>query len=176
MKYLNKIKDMFNKPTNLSIQDLINKKNLVTSEEHFKMIKNKGVNVFYEQGFLVYNGHNSIFLGSNIYLVDTLINAGDNNGLVTIEDYVFFGHGVKVLARGHDYNLFNKERQNIITEKPIYIKEGAWIGSGAIILGGVTIGKHSVVAAGSVVKDDVPEYSVFGGNPAKLIKIINHEV
>ncbi len=53
---------------------------------------------------------------------------------------------------------------------PLTIKEGAWIGAGAILLFGVTIGKMSVVAAGSVVVKDVPPYTVVAGNPAKVIK------
>ena len=56
--------------------------------------------------------------------------------------------------------------------KPIHIGKKVWIGSGAIVLPGVNIGDNSVIAAGSVVTKDVPENSVFGGNPAKLIKKI----
>jgi len=165
---------MINKIIPPDIQSIINKRNKISEAEHLKKIENKGINIFFEKGFLVYNGHENIFLGSNIHLVDTLINAGGENGRITIDDYVFFGHRVQILARGHNYNFFNMERQNKITEKPIHIKEGAWIGSGSIILGGVTIGQHSVVAAGSVVTRDVPEYSIVGGNPAKVIKHIEH--
>jgi acetyltransferase-like isoleucine patch superfamily enzyme len=141
--------------------------------EHLEKIKNKGKYIDCEEGFYVFNGYHNIYLGAHIYLVDTLINAGDNEGKVTIDDYVFFGHGVKILARGHDYNVFNKERQESIIEKPIHIKEGAWVSSGCIILGGVTVGEHSVVAAGSVVTKDVPAYAIVGGNPSKLIRYIN---
>ena len=56
--------------------------------------------------------------------------------------------------------------------KPIHLGKKVWIGSGAIVLPGVTIGDNSVIAAGSVVTKDVPENSVYGGNPAKLIKKI----
>ena len=83
-----------------------------------------------------------------------------------------FGHRVLVLARNHDYYQFKKDRWNYTTEKPIHIKEGAWIGSGSIILGNVTIGKFSVVGAGSVVTKDVPDYTIVAGNPAKKIKKI----
>lgn len=141
--------------------------------EHLKKIQNRGEYVDCEEGFSVFNGYHNIYLGSYIYLVDTLINAGDNAGKVVIDDYVFFGHGVKLLARGHDYNEFNKKRQESILEKPIHIKEGAWVSSGSIILGGVTVGEHSVVAAGSVVTKDVPPYAIVGGNPSKLIRYIN---
>jgi acetyltransferase-like isoleucine patch superfamily enzyme len=56
--------------------------------------------------------------------------------------------------------------------KSIHIKKGAWIGAGAIILQGVTIGEFSVVAAGAVVTKDVPSYTIVAGVPAKIIKNI----
>ncbi|PKA02925.1 hypothetical protein CH375_20065 [Leptospira ellisii] len=77
-----------------------------------------------------------------------------------------------VLARGHEYKLHSKLRQTGITEKPIRIENGAWIGSGSIVLGGVTIGEESVVGAGSVVTKDVPARCVYAGNPARFIKKI----
>lgn len=154
---------------------IIMKRDKMTEKDHFRLIKNKGTKIYYEKGFRVFCGHHNIFLGSNIALIDTLINAGNTVGKVIIDDYVFFGHGVSIIARGHDYNFFNENRQQSVTEKPIHIKEGAWVGTKSIILGGVTIGKHSVVAAGSVVTKDVPDYTIVGGNPAKLIKQIPHE-
>ncbi|MFI8667210.1 DapH/DapD/GlmU-related protein [Qipengyuania sp. NPDC077410] len=52
----------------------------------------------------------------------------------------------------------------------IEIGDGAWIGYGAILLHGVSIGTGAVIAAGSVVTKDVPPFAIFGGNPAKLIR------
>ena len=57
-----------------------------------------------------------------------------------------------------------------IKTKPILIKEGAFIGAQSIILKGVTIGKHSVVGAGSVVTKDIPDGEIWGGNPAVFIR------
>jgi acetyltransferase-like isoleucine patch superfamily enzyme len=56
-----------------------------------------------------------------------------------------------------------------------YVKKGASIGSNATIICGVTIGENALVGAGSVVTKDVPPYTVVAGNPAKLIKTINHD-
>ncbi len=142
----------------------------------FELIIHKGSNINYEKDFRVFTGHQNIFLGSNIYLVDALINAGDTLGKVTIEDYVFFGHGVKILARSHNYNVFDEKRQQEILEKPIHIKQGAWISSGSTVLGGVVIGKNAVVAAGSVVTKDIPDNALFAGNPAKFVKYVHRKL
>lgn len=142
----------------------------------FELIVHKGSNINYEKTFRVFTGHQNIFLGSNIFLVDTLINAGDTLGKVTIEDYVFFGHGVKLLARSHNYKVHDRQRQEEIIEKPIHIKQGAWVSSGVIVLGGVVIGENAVVAAGSIVTKDVPANTVYAGNPAKLVRYIHRKL
>lgn len=146
----------------------------MTASEHLSIVPVVGENVFCEKQFTIYNGHKNIQIGNNVYLTDSLLNAGDNNGKIIIEDFVFFGHRVQVLARSHDYLNVKLERQLNVIEKAILIKEGAWIGSGSIILPGVIIGKNSVIGAGSVVTKNVPDYCVFAGNPAKLIKRINY--
>lgn len=94
--------------------------------------------------------------------------------LITLEKDVFSGHNVALLTGSHDYRLFGEERKASTLKAPIHIKEGAWIGSFAIILGGVTIGKHSVIGAGAVVTKDVPDYEVWVGVPARFIKEISH--
>ena len=132
-------------------------------------ISHKGDNVTCEAGFTVFHGENNIYLGSNISLVDSVLNAGNDEGSITIEDYAFTGHGVKILARGHDYTSYNMDRQHQLIEGPIVIRQGAWIGSGSIVLAGVTVGEHAVVAAGSIVTRDVRDYSVVAGNPARAI-------
>ena len=58
--------------------------------------------------------------------------------------------------------------------KPVLIKEGAVINPGSIITAGVTIGKNSMVGVGSVVSKDIPDYSVVVGNPARVVKKIEH--
>lgn len=93
-------------------------------------------------------------------------------GGITIEDDVFIGPNVNILSEGHP--LSPKDRHNLLV-KHIHIKRNAWIGAGANILKGVTIGENSIVAAGAVVSTDVPDNTVVGGIPAKVIKIINEE-
>lgn len=63
----------------------------------------------------------------------------------------------------------NVDYSNIVS-KPIIIKENAWIGINAIIMKGITIGRGAIVGAGSVVTQDVPDFAVVAGNPAKIVK------
>lgn len=65
---------------------------------------------------------------------------------------------------------------DLVEYKPITIGDDVWIGTGAIVLDGVNIGAHSVIAAGAVVTKDVPEYAIVGGVPAKVLKFRKKEV
>jgi acetyltransferase-like isoleucine patch superfamily enzyme len=91
-------------------------------------------------------------------------------GGITIEDDVLVGPTVNLVTESHP--LDPEDRKALIT-KPITIKRGAWIGAGATILPGVTIGENSVVAAGSVVSRDVPSNTVVAGVPARVVKSID---
>lgn len=88
-------------------------------------------------------------------------------GGITIDDGAMIAANVQLISNNHD--LY--ERQ-IITCKPIHIGKNAWIGAGATILPGITIGDNAVVGAASVVTKDVPANTIVVGNPAKLIKNI----
>ncbi|CAL1518866.1 DapH/DapD/GlmU-related protein [Chitinophaga sp. MM2321] len=90
-------------------------------------------------------------------------------GGITIEDEVLIGPKVNLITENHP--LDPNDRSALIT-KPIIVRRKAWIGAGATILPGVTIGENAVVAAGAVVSKDVPANTVVGGVPAKEIKHI----
>lgn len=92
-------------------------------------------------------------------------------GGITIEDHVLIGPQVKLVTENHPINP--TERRGMMASS-ILIQENAWIGAGATILPGITIGKNSVVAAGAVVSKDVPENTIVGGIPAKPLKNISH--
>ena len=88
-------------------------------------------------------------------------------GGITIEDNVLIAPKVSLLSEGHPVSP--TERQSLVPG-PIHIRKNAWIGAGATILPGVIVGENAVVAAGAVVKSDVPPNTVVGGIPAKIIK------
>ncbi|PZR77583.1 MAG: N-acetyltransferase [Chthoniobacterales bacterium] len=92
---------------------------------------------------------------------------------VTLEDGVFVGHGVTFIndryPRAINSNGSLKTDADWACQATL-VKHGAAIGSGATILGGVTIGEHAVVGAGSVVVRDVPAHSTVAGNPARLLR------
>jgi acetyltransferase-like isoleucine patch superfamily enzyme len=90
-------------------------------------------------------------------------------GGITIEDNVLIAPKVSLLSEGHPVSA--NERQSLVPG-PIHIRKNAWIGAGATILPGVTVGENAVVAAGAVVSKDVPSNTIVGGIPAKHIKNI----
>jgi len=90
-------------------------------------------------------------------------------GGIIIEDGVLVAPRVSLLSEGHP--LPPQERQSLVPGK-IHIKKNAWLGAGATILPGVTVGENAVVAAGAVVATDVPSNTVVGGVPAKVLKTI----
>ncbi|MCR5077868.1 MAG: galactoside O-acetyltransferase [Prevotella sp.] len=88
-------------------------------------------------------------------------------GGITIEDDVQVAANAQLITNNHD--LYDR---HVITCKPVVLKQGCWIGAGASILPGVTVGRSAIVAAASVVTKDVPDNEVWGGVPAHLIKVI----
>jgi maltose O-acetyltransferase len=102
----------------------------------------------------------------------TFINAGViilDVGRVTIGDDVRIGPGVQLLTPTHPLDPAER-RTGIQSAEPITIGDDAWIGGGAIICPGVTIGAAAVVGAGSVVTKDVPPRMVVAGNPAAVVR------
>jgi acetyltransferase-like isoleucine patch superfamily enzyme len=91
-------------------------------------------------------------------------------GGLDISDDVMIGPNVGIITTGHP--LEPSQRRAATIGKPIVIERGVWIAAGAIIIGGVTVGEYSVVAAGSVVTKDVPANTLVGGNPARVIRSI----
>lgn len=117
-----------------------------------------------------------IYLGNNVIIrPNTMIFADPREGdagSVIIENNVMLGSGVHIYVGNHRFDLAN---ENIIDQghspaQTVVLKEGCWLGANVVVLPGVTIGKNSVVGAGSIVTKSVPDRVVVAGNPAKVIK------
>ena len=104
-------------------------------------------------------GHN-VFINQNCTIYDL--------GGVDIGDDVLIGPNVSIITSGHP--LEPSQRRAGVTAAPIVIERNVWIAAGATIIGGVTVGENSVVAAGAVVTRDVPPNTLVAGVPAKVIR------
>jgi acetyltransferase-like isoleucine patch superfamily enzyme len=92
---------------------------------------------------------------------------------ITIGNEVNLAQGVVVSALNHNYaDTTHTIHTQGVSTKPVVISDDVWIGANATITPGVTIGRHSVVAAGSVVTHDVPPFTIVAGVPARIIKKI----
>ncbi len=121
---------------------------------------------------VINNGVGDIIIGEHtgIGLSNTLI------GPVTLGNYVTLAQNIVLSGLNHGFEdvTVSTRLQKVVT-KQIMICDDVWIGANCVITAGVTIGRHSVIGAGSVVTKDVPEYCVAVGNPAKVIKKYNFE-
>ena len=121
--------------------------------------------------YVVHGPEDRLVIGHDADPNDTIFNT--MSGRITVGDFVIFGHGCQVLTGTHDPKTFLAARKKHPTSgRDITIGDGVWIGSGAIILGNVSIAPHSVIAAGSVVRRDCQTPGIYAGNPALLVRPI----
>ena len=106
---------------------------------------------------------NVIYANFNLTLVD--------NTHIYVGDHTMFGPNVTISTAAHPIDPILRE-QLYQYNKPVHIGRNCWIGAGAIILAGVTIGDNTIVGAGSVVTKDLPANVIAAGNPCKVIKTI----
>ncbi|WP_184549231.1 acyltransferase [Mucilaginibacter sp. FT3.2] len=131
-----------------------------------------GANSTIEDFCTVNNGVGDLLIGndSRLGLGSVLI------GPVMIGNQVIIAQNVVFSGMNHTYTDVDLPiRLQKVTAAPIIVEDEVWIGANAVITAGVTIGKHSVVAGGSVVTKNIPPYSIVAGNPAKVIKQYNFE-
>ena len=148
-----------------------------------------GENSTFGRGTVLYCPNN-MKIGRNVYIGKYCSLETD----IEIKDNVLIGNNVGLIGRyDHDYSkvglsikdspwIGDKDYTFKGKDLKVIINEDVWIGYGTVILSGITIGRGSIVAAGSVVTKDIPEYSICAGNPCKVIKkrfleneIIEHE-
>lgn len=120
-----------------------------------------------ESGACINNAVGDVIIGDHtrIGLHNTVI------GPVTIGNHVNLAQGITVTALNHNFdNVELRIDEQGVSTNPVTIADDVWIGANAVVLPGVSIGSHSVVAAGAVVTKDVPAHSLVAGVPAKIIR------
>ena len=132
-----------------------------------------GKRVVYYPGVWISFSHKSkLEIGDDVDLaLGVLITAGGN---VSIGDRTLVGYRTQILSTNHNIPpLPGRIFESGHIQKEVKICSDVWIGANAVILPGVTIGEHAVVAAGAVVTKDVPPGAIVGGCPAKIIRMRN---
>ena len=112
---------------------------------------------------------NTVTIGNSVYFGNYChLSAGD----ILIADYVMLASSVSIIGGDHIYNRPGKPMTKTARgeQKTVMIEKDVWVGHGAIIMHGVTLGEGCIVSAGSIVLKDVQPYSIVAGNPAKMIK------
>jgi len=115
---------------------------------------------FYTTGGLDITVGRNVFVNQNCTFYDL--------GGLDISDDVMIGPNVSIITSAHP--IEPSQRRAFVIAKPVVIDRNVWIAAGATIIGGVTVGANSVIAAGSVVTKDVPQNTLVGGNPARVIR------
>ncbi|MBE8966973.1 acyltransferase [Nostocales cyanobacterium LEGE 12452] len=124
--------------------------------------------------YIVFGDSQRLTLSPTCVVNNALFNVSSGN--ISVSDHVFFGHNVSLITGTHNYTKFGLERMEDFPKEgnDIIVEEGAWIASNVTVIGPCNIGKHSVIAVGSVVKGNIPSYHVVAGIPAKTIKQIKY--
>lgn len=118
----------------------------------------------------VHGTSSRVSVGERVSLMNTILNTA--SGEIVVGDDTIFGHNCMLLTGRHDFaggmrRRLQGEREVPSAGQDIRIGRGCWIASGVIVVGGVTIGDHVIVASGAVVTADLPDGSVVGGVPAR---------
>lgn len=120
---------------------------------------------------LYHHGLGRLTIGNRCFLGDEVML--DVRGGITLEDHVTLSNRVAIVSHMNvGYPDHPLQKRYPMRESRVVIKRGAYIGTGAILLPGVTIGRESVVAAGAVVTKSVPDHTMVAGVPAKVKKNI----
>lgn len=135
-------------------------------------IKSIGMRTNINPHLIIKHGEN-ILIGMDVF-IGRNVEIDASAGEIIIGDNVAIASQVSLMNSSHAYSDLSK---SMIEQEPkkgsIVIKEDAWIGTKAILLTGVTIGKGAIVGAGAIVTKSVPDYAIACGNPARVIKYRN---
>jgi galactoside O-acetyltransferase len=128
-----------------------------------------GQNVRVRQPVVIYDA-GALRLGSEIDVGEFVVLRA--SGGLTIGDRVLIAAHAVITTRGHPEA---PPRFNRVVDAPVTIEDDVWIGAGAVVLPGVTVGRGSIVAAGAVVTADVPPLTVVAGVPARTLRTIEED-
>lgn len=132
-----------------------------------EMFAEIGENCYIEPPFRSNFGGAHVHFGKNIYANFNLTLVDDTH--IYVGDYTMFGPNVTVATAGHPILPELREREYQYNA-PVHIGRNCWIGAGAIILPGITVGDNVVIGAGSVVTKDLPSNVVAVGNPCRVLR------
>lgn len=135
-----------------------------------EMLAEVGENCYVEPPFHTNWGGRNVHMGRNVYANFNLTLVDDTH--IYIGDYTMFGPNVTVATAGHPI-LPELRQQGYQYNAAVHIGKNCWIGAGAIILPGITIGDNVVVGAGSVVTKDLPDNVVAVGNPCRVLRPVS---
>lgn len=135
-----------------------------------EMLAELGENCYIEPPFHANFGGAHLHFGKNVYANFNLTCVDDTH--IYVGDYTMFGPNITISTAGHP--ILPELRQKAYQyNASVHIGRNCWIGAGAIILPGITIGDNTVVGAGSVVTKDLPSDVVAVGNPCKILREIS---
>ena len=135
-----------------------------------KMFAEIGENCYIEPPFHANWAGHHVHFGKGVYANFNLTLVDDTH--IYVGDYTMFGPNVTVATAGHPI-LPESRQQGYQYNAPVHIGKNCWLGSGVIVLPGVTIGDNVVVGAGSIVTKDLPDNVVAVGNPCKVLREVN---
>lgn len=134
-----------------------------------EMLAEVGEGCYIEAPFYANWGGRHVHFGNNVYANFNLTLVDDTH--IYVGDFTMFGPNVTVATAGHP--ILPELREKVYQyNAPVRIGRNCWIGAGAIILPGITIGDNTVVGAGSIVTKDLPPNVIAAGNPCKVIRWI----
>lgn len=133
---------------------------------------NMGSSSVIEDFCTINNGVGPVYIGDH-----SLIGMGNVIiGPVSIGNHVIFAQNIVASGLNHKYEDIKRPiHEQGVTTATITVEDECWIGANVVLTAGVTIGRHSVIAAGSVVTKSIPPYAVAAGSPARVIKQFNHQ-
>lgn len=150
--------------------------NKIEEKQIKRKLKSCGNNVRIEPD-RVFAGLSNIFLGNHIYIGPRSL-IYSTGAQLRIQDHFISGPGLTIITGDHRTNYIGKYIDEIRgkdklpeNDKDVLIEKDVWCGANVTILKGVTLHRGCVVAAGAVVTEDVPAYSIVGGVPAKVLSM-----